>query len=64
MSDTASLRVSVIWNSPRGTAIKALAKELICSLRDPAALVVGSLELVRGRQARAIAAGDRGGTVG
>ena len=47
-----------------GKGMEALAVQLVCGLRDLAALVAGSLELVRGRQARAIAAGDRRGTVG
>src|ERR1700681_3558105 len=38
--------------------------QLDCDLRDLAALVAGSLELVRGGKSRAIAAGDRRGTVG
>ena len=44
--------------------IAASAVQLVCSLRNLAALIAGSLELVRTRLARAVAAGDRGGTVG
>src|SRR6266852_6043209 len=43
---------------------KASAVQLACGLRNLAALVAGSFELVCGRQARAIAAGDGCGTVG
>src|SRR5262249_22055974 len=43
---------------------KASAMQLVCGIRNLAALVAGSLELVRGGQARTIAASDRRGTVG
>src|SRR5262245_49247193 len=43
---------------------RASAVQLVGGLRNLAALVAGPLELVRGRQARAIAAGDRRGAVG
>jgi hypothetical protein len=44
--------------------ITASAVQLVCGLRNLAALIAGSLELVRTRLARAVAAGDRGGPVG
>ena len=37
----------------------ALSVQLVCGFRNLATLVAGSLELVRGRQPRAIAACDR-----
>ena len=43
---------------------RALAVQLVCGLGNLAALVPGPLELVGCRQARAIATGDRRGTVG
>src|SRR5262249_1451999 len=43
---------------------RALAMQLVCGFRNLAALIAGPLELVRRRQARAIAAGDRRGAVG
>src|SRR5258706_8172666 len=47
-----------------GEARAKLAMQLVCGLRNLATVVAGSLELVRGRQPRAIASSDRRGTVG
>ncbi len=52
-------------SGPAATRVAhASPMQLVRGLRDLAALVAGALELVRRGQARAVAAGDRGGTVG
>ena len=59
----ARLLVGSRGRSPDRNKLRWLSMQLVCGFRDLATLIASALEFVRRRQARAIAAGDRSGSV-